>query len=54
MICRFLPPFGRRVRRQPGGPSPVEDALAKLNPDDMTPKAALEALYALKKLKGGA
>jgi DNA mismatch repair protein MutS len=34
-----------------GGPSPVEVALAKLNPDELTPKAALEALYALKKLK---
>jgi DNA mismatch repair protein MutS len=32
------------------GPSPVEDALAKINPDELTPKAALEALYALKKL----
>jgi DNA mismatch repair protein MutS len=35
------------------GPSPVETALAKLNPDELTPKAALEALYALKKLKPG-
>ena len=35
------------------GPSPVEEALAKLNPDELTPKAALEALYALKRLKGG-
>ncbi len=34
-----------------GGPSPIEVALAKLNPDELTPKAALEALYALKKLK---
>ncbi|MGE5266624.1 MAG: DNA mismatch repair protein MutS [Deltaproteobacteria bacterium] len=32
------------------GPSPVEVALAKINPDELTPKAALEALYALKKL----
>lgn len=36
------------------GPTAVEVALAKFNPDEMTPKAALEALYALKKLKGGA
>ncbi|MGA7116943.1 MAG: hypothetical protein WBY12_07090, partial [Hyphomicrobium sp.] len=34
-------------------PSAVEEALAKLNPDELTPKAALEALYALKRLKGG-
>jgi DNA mismatch repair protein MutS len=33
------------------GPSRVESALDKLNPDELTPKAALEALYALKKLK---
>jgi DNA mismatch repair protein MutS len=32
------------------GPSPIEDALGKINPDELTPKAALEALYALKKL----
>ena len=30
--------------------SPVEEALAALNPDDLTPKAALEALYQLKEL----
>ncbi len=34
------------------GPSKVEEALSKINPDELTPKAALEALYALKKLKG--
>jgi DNA mismatch repair protein MutS len=34
----------------PGGPSPVEDALAAVNPDELTPKAALEALYRLKGL----
>ena len=32
------------------GPSPVEEALAALNPDELTPKAALEALYRLKEL----
>jgi DNA mismatch repair protein MutS len=32
------------------GPSPLEDALARINPDEMTPKTALEALYALKRL----
>jgi DNA mismatch repair protein MutS len=40
-----------RGQTSTGGPSPVEAALAKLNPDELTPKAALEALYALKKLK---
>ena len=32
------------------GPSPFEEALATVNPDDLTPKAALEALYRLKEL----
>ncbi len=32
------------------GPSPVELALAAINPDELTPKAALEALYKLKGL----
>jgi DNA mismatch repair protein MutS len=31
-------------------PSPVEAALAALNPDELTPKGALEALYRLKEL----
>ena len=32
------------------GPSPVEEALAAINPDELTPKDALEALYRLKAL----
>jgi DNA mismatch repair protein MutS len=32
------------------GPSPVEEAIAAINPDELTPKAALEALYRLKEL----
>jgi DNA mismatch repair protein MutS len=31
-------------------PSPAEEALAALHPDELTPKAALEALYRLKEL----
>jgi DNA mismatch repair protein MutS len=31
-------------------PNPIEDALAAIEPDELTPKAALEALYALKAL----
>jgi DNA mismatch repair protein MutS len=34
----------------PAGPSPIEQALTALNPDELTPKAALEALYRLKEL----
>ncbi|MDX2287446.1 MAG: DNA mismatch repair protein MutS [Hyphomicrobiaceae bacterium] len=33
------------------GPSPLERALDDLNPDELTPKAALEALYRLKSLR---
>jgi DNA mismatch repair protein MutS len=35
-----------------GAPSPLEDALRALRPDELTPKAALEALYRLKELAG--
>ena len=31
-------------------PDPVRDALAALDPDELTPKAALETLYRLRKL----
>jgi DNA mismatch repair protein MutS len=34
----------------PALPSPVEEALAALNPDELSPKEALEALYRLKEL----
>src|SRR5690606_832840 len=32
------------------GPSPLSEALAALNPDDMSPKEALEALYRLRQM----
>ena len=38
---------------EPSGPSPVEAALDAMNPDDLSPKAALEALYGLKRLRAG-
>ncbi len=51
-----LPLFSAEVRREPAqakGPSEAEAALLEINPDDMTPREALEALYALKaKLDG--
>eukprot|EP00752_Nemacystus_decipiens_P000043 g43.t1 len=34
----------------PAGPSPVEEALAEIVPDDLTPREALDALYRLKGL----
>jgi len=35
---------------EPAGPSPVDKALAALDPDELTPREALEALYRLKAL----
>ncbi len=52
-----LPLFQVAIRREEiakAGPSKVEEALKSLNPDDMTPRDALEALYALKKQLGKA
>ena len=35
------------------GPGPLEAALDAVNPDELTPKAALEALYRLKQIRSG-
>ena len=48
-----LPLFAARPKAHmpaDSGPSPLELALAAVNPDELTPKAALEALYKLKEL----
>ncbi len=50
-----LPLFQVAVRREEAaraGPSKVEEMLKHLSPDDMSPREALEALYALKKEAG--
>ncbi len=49
-----LPLFQVAVRKEQErrGPSKVEEALKALNPDDMTPREAMDALYALKKQLG--
>ncbi|WP_245450521.1 DNA mismatch repair protein MutS [Neorhizobium sp. SOG26] len=50
-----LPLFQVAVRKEEAkraGPSKVEEALSAINPDDMTPREALDALYALKKQLG--
>lgn len=46
-----LPLFQVAVRKEEkrGGSSRVDEALKAINPDDMSPREALEALYALKK-----
>lgn len=53
-----LPLFQVAIRREEAatraGPSKVEEALKALNPDDMTPRDALDALYSLKKQLGAA
>jgi DNA mismatch repair protein MutS len=47
-----LPLFAAGHQSQTACPqaSPVEDALARLNPDELSPRAALEVLYNLKDL----
>ncbi|WP_454701559.1 DNA mismatch repair protein MutS [Agrobacterium burrii] len=52
-----LPLFQIAVRREEtrkAGPSKVEEALKGFNPDEMTPREALDALYVLKKELGKA
>ena len=49
-----LPLFqAARGNLEPGAASRVEQALAGMNPDSMTPKQALEALYRLRALLAG-
>jgi DNA mismatch repair protein MutS len=43
---------GQGEGQQHAAPSPLEEALADLNPDNLSPKEALEALYRLKELVG--
>jgi len=52
-----LPLFAAAVKQTPAptapaGPSPLELALAQVNPDELTPRQALEELYRLKGLQG--
>jgi DNA mismatch repair protein MutS len=46
-----LPLFAAAPEEPPTGPHPLVEALAKMDPDAMTPREALEALYALKALE---
>jgi DNA mismatch repair protein MutS len=53
-----LPLFAAAPARPAGGvaratESEVEKALATINPDELTPRQALEALYELRRLKSG-
>ena len=50
-----LPLFTATPARRPAqaGPSPLEEALAEVAPDELTPKTALELIYRLKALDDG-
>ena len=49
-----LPLFAPRTPRAPAaGPSKVDKALVDIDPDSMSPREALEALYRLKGLQEG-
>jgi DNA mismatch repair protein MutS len=51
LFAAAMPVQGTRGERQSQAePSPVDEALAAINPDELTPKDALDALYRLKAL----
>jgi DNA mismatch repair protein MutS len=53
-LAEDLPLFAASPRGVPAkGPSPVEEALAALEPDQLTPKEALEEIYRLRRLARG-
>jgi DNA mismatch repair protein MutS len=52
-LAEDLPLFSAAPRAGPPaepGPSALEARLAQVNPDDLTPKAALELIYELRRL----
>ena len=54
-LAEDLPLFTAEIKRAPSakasGPSELEERLATINPDELTPKDALELLYELKRLE---
>ena len=46
-----LPLFAARPAAPAPGPDALRDALDAINPDDLSPREALEALYALKRAR---
>ncbi len=50
LFSTVLPATGPVGAARAAGPGPVEAALADLTPDEMTPREALDALYALKQV----
>jgi DNA mismatch repair protein MutS len=51
LFASSRPPEAKSATSGPSGPSAAEAALDKLNPDELSPRAALEALYDLKSLR---
>ena len=55
-LAEDLPLFAAEVKKiapsAPSGPSELEQRLAAINPDELTPKDALELLYELRRLLG--
>ena len=49
-VATNLPLFEVQPQVTEAKPSPTETALNDINPDDLTPREALEALYALKEV----
>jgi len=54
-LAEDLPLFAARPQSsaKPKGPSPVEAAVENLQPDTLSPREALDALYKLKELLNG-
>src|SRR5215468_8710773 len=50
----FAAAQSKPVPEPAAGPDPLEEALDRLDPDDMSPRQALDALFALKALRRGA
>jgi DNA mismatch repair protein MutS len=61
-LAEDLPLFSAALKRAPAptadsapppnGPSPVEEALRAIDPDSLTPRAALDELYRLRGMVG--
>ena len=53
-LAAELPLFGNLIKTPttdaPKGPTPVDRALDRVTPDEMTPRAALDFVYELKRL----
>ncbi len=48
-----LPLFAAQAAEAPGTPDPLGEALAAIDPDSLTPREALEAIYRFKRLADG-